>query len=167
MPNPAPTLIALPLAYLSDADITKNNARYIIPVNLDFSQNVQEDIGGVFNTSALQIATASVKGVTILSAIKGLCITYKVYSNHVLKIFCQETNQAWYLGVPANMAGGNNYFIINARLPMFLPNPSTLVFTNYSLVSDPPSTDFATIQLTNFEVVYALEVVANPFNTNI
>jgi hypothetical protein len=161
----SPTLVPLPLAYVPDAQLKEG--RQIIPLALDFSKNNVEDISGTFFRSTVTVQTANVRGTTILSAIKSVCVKYNTFQNQILTLRCQETNQEWVIGVPATVPPGNENFVVNARLPMFLPQSATLIFVNYSLVSDPPTTNSATVQLCNFEVQYALEVVANPFGVNL
>lgn len=164
-PGVTPALVPLALNYVADEDLKEG--RVIIPLVFDFSQNNMLDSSGQFLTSTVTVQTANVKSVRVLSSIKGIVVKYNTYNNELLVIKCNETNQTWVVGVPATVPPGTTNYIVNARIPMFLPQNATLVFTNYSLASDPPTTNKATIQLCNFEVQISTSVVENPFGNNI
>lgn len=158
-------LTPLALSYVPDNALKEG--RVIIPLSLDFSLNQQIDLTGQFLTSTYQVQTANVRSVRVLSAVKSVCVKFNTLNNQVLKITCQETGQSWVIGVPFQVTPGAFNFTVNARIPMFLPQNATLLFTNYALATDPPSTNNAVIQLCNFEVAYATSVVGNPFGNSI
>lgn len=161
-----PPLIPLPLKYRSDDKLSEG--RIIFPMILDFSLGEIEDSSGNFYTSTQVIQTSSVQSTVIYSAIKGICVRYNTYNNHVLRIRCNETNADWVLGNPVvQTAPTTQNYVVNARIPMFLPPNATLYFTNYRPATDPPSTDMAKVQLTNFEVLYGVSLLANPFGNAI
>lgn len=161
MQQVSPTLIPLPLTYVPDSQLKEG--RLVIPLLMDFSQNNQLDISGNFYTSKVQVQTANVKGTTILSSVKGVVVKFNTYNNQVLVMQCQETAQEWVFGVPFDVGAVSENFIVNARVPMFLPQSATLNFINYSLTSDPPTSNIAQVHLCNFEVRPFLQVVRNPF----
>lgn len=157
-----PPLTPLPIKYIPDGQLREG--RIIFPMLMNFALQEVEDSSGNFFTSTQVIQTSSVQSTVIYSAIKGMCIRYNTYNNHVLRIRCNETNADWVLGNPiTQLSPTTQNYIINARIPMFMPPNSTLYFTNYRPATDPPSTDLAKVQLTNFEVEYGVSILSNPF----
>lgn len=159
------SLVPLALTYVPDPKLQEG--RMIIPLSLNFSQNQQIDPTGTFYTSSFQVQTSNVKSVRVLSSIKSICVKYNTFNNQLLLVKCLETGQSYVLGVPTTIPPANSNFIVNARLPFFLPQNATLTFTNYALATDPPSNNQATVHLCNFEVKINVAVAANPFGNNI
>lgn len=162
---PFPILVPLPLNYVHDSQLPEG--RIVLPLAFDFSKNNVLDPTGTFYTSSQSVQTGAIQSTRVFSAIKGIALKYNTYNNQCLQIKCLETSAIWVVGNPAGVAPGNSFFVINARIQMQLPQNATLVFTNFSLASDPPTTNSAVLQLTNFELKPSTVIVANPFGGNI
>lgn len=156
-------LVPLPLSYVPDESLSEG--RLLIPLSLNFgdSNNIL-DPTGQFYTNTKSVQTNAVQSTRVISAIKGCAIKYNTWQNDVLVIKCQETGAEWILGIEsvAPSATPLNY-TINARIPLYVPQGATLVFTNYAPSTNNNITDTAVLQLTNFEIRPIVEVVCNAF----
>jgi len=162
-PSVAGILVPLPLNYVPDSQLQEG--RVLIPLAMNFANALNTlDPTGTYYTSVFTIQTGAIQSTRVFSAVKGIAIAWNGINNDVLKIKCRETQQEFVLGPYYRIdSASTGRFIVNARIPFFLPQSATLDFINYSLATEGTSTNTASLQLSNFEMRPFYQVTNNPF----
>jgi hypothetical protein len=113
----------------------------------------------------VQVSTTSITTPSQPDPIKGLVI--KLYTNNQEFVTVQNLNTQQEYIVGSTLASASGRAIVIAHLPFFSPRGSNFLFTNYSLQTDPATTNYAVCHFTNFKIEPFIYQVPSPISINV